>query len=79
VPPHRLYRRDYRAYDRYFHGAFYYAPHRHHHRVYHFPVIVGGYTEYRPYAYCGDAYFAGHYGYAPYDGARGHFGLHFTF
>ena len=78
VAPHYLYRRDYPAYDRYYRGATYYGPHRHSHRIYLFPVIVGGYTEYRPYAYCGDAYFPGH-GYDRYDGAHGHFGLHFNF
>jgi hypothetical protein len=79
VAPHYLYRRDYPAYDHYFRGSAYYAPHRHSHRIYLFPVIVGGYTQYRPYAYCGDGYFPGHYGYDRYDGAHGHFGLHFNF
>ena len=79
VAPHYLYRHDYPAYDRYYRGSVYFGPHRHSHRIYLFPVIVGGYTEYRPYAYCGDAYFPGHYGYDRYDGARGHFGLHFSF
>jgi hypothetical protein len=79
VVPHHLHHRDYRSYDRYYRGPVYYAPHHHQHRVYLFPVIIGGYTEYRPYAYCGEAYFPGHYGYAPYDGAHGHLGLHFSF
>ena len=77
--PHHLYLGDYPAYHRYFHGSAYYPPHRHHHRVYYFPVIVDGYDQYRPYAYCGDAYFPGHYRYGGYDGPRGHLGLHFNF
>lgn len=76
VAPRHLYYRDYPAYDRYYRGSVYYAPHRHSHRIYLFPVIVGGYVEYRPYSYCGDAYFDSAYGY---DGPRGHFGLHFDF
>jgi hypothetical protein len=76
VAPRHLYYRDYPAYDRYYRGPVYYAPHRHQHRVYLFPVIVGGYTEYRPYAYCGDAWYPDHY---RYDGGRGHLSLHFGF
>lgn len=63
VVPERLYYRDYATYDRFYRGSVYYAPHHHSHRVYLFPVIVDGYTEYRPYAYCGDAYFPGQYVY----------------
>ena len=76
VPPH-LYHRDYRTYDRYYRGSTYYAPHRHSHRVYLFPVIVDGYyTEYRPYAYCGEAYYPDQYRYG---GSGGHLGPHFDF
>jgi hypothetical protein len=75
VAPRHLYRQHYRDYDRYYRGSVFYAPHRHSHRVYLFPVIIDGYAEYRPYAYCGDAYYPDHYGY--YDGPR--FGLHFSF
>ena len=74
--PNHLYRRDYGSYDRYYRGSTYYAPHRHSHRIYLFPVIVDGYyTEYQPYAYCGEAYYPDHYR----GGSRGHLGLHFNF
>jgi hypothetical protein len=83
--PRYIYRRSYRDYDRYFRGSVFYAPHHHHHRVYLFPVIIGGYTEYQPYAYCDDAFYPDQYGYG-YDGyydgyhrERGRFGLHFEF
>jgi hypothetical protein len=76
VVPHHLYRRNYGSYERYYRGTAYYAPHRHSHRIYMFPVIVDGYyTDYRPYAYCGEAYYPDHYR----RGSRGHLGLHFEF
>lgn len=76
VVPHHLYRHDYGSYDRYYRGSAYYAPHRHSHRIYMFPVIVDGYyTDYQPYAYCGEAYYPDHYR----GGSRGHLGLQFDF
>jgi hypothetical protein len=47
----------YRDYDRYYHGRVYHRAHRHHHRVYAFPVFVRGAVHYEPYAYCDDAFF----------------------
>lgn len=48
-----------RTYRPYYYGRTYYAPHRHHHVVYRFPVY-GVYEQpvYYPYAYCGDELFA---------------------
>lgn len=40
-------------------GSSYYAPHRHHHVTYHFPIVVGGVVSYRPYVYCDDRLFHG--------------------
>jgi len=79
VPRHLDYY-DYPAYDRYYRGAVYYAPHHHRHRIYLFPVIVDGYVDYVPHAYCGDAYYPAQYppGYG-YDDGRGHLGLHFDY
>lgn len=36
-------------------GDFYFAPHRHRHVVYSFPVVVGGVVTHRPHVYCGGA------------------------
>lgn len=74
--PRRIHRHHYHDYRPYFRGSVFYAPHRHHHRVYAFPVYVDGYLAYPLHTYCGDAYFPGHYGHG---GGRGHFGLHFNF
>jgi hypothetical protein len=70
----------YGDYGRYFRGTVFYAPHHHPHRVFYFPVLVNGYVEYLPHAYCGDAFFPGQYGYGgAYGGARGYFDLHLRF
>jgi hypothetical protein len=76
VVPRHLYHRDYGAYDPYYRGTVWYAPHHHPHRLYYFPVIVGGYTEYRPFAYCGGAFFPEQYGNP---GPRGYFGFQFGY
>jgi hypothetical protein len=77
VVPRHLHHGDYQVYDPYYRGTVYYAPHHHQHRVYLFPVIVDGYTEYRPFAYCAGAYFPGQYGYPT--GPRGYLGFQFGF
>ena len=38
-------------------GRAYYRPHHHYHRIYRFPVVVGGVVTYRPYYYCDDQLF----------------------
>jgi hypothetical protein len=43
-----------RSYADYYEGREYWDPHRHHHSVYSFPVVVEGEVVYRPYHYCGD-------------------------
>ena len=40
-------------------GRAYYRPHHHYHRIYNFPVVVGGVVSYRPYDYCDDRLFVG--------------------
>ena len=44
-------------------GRTYYGPHRHHHVIYRYPVVVGGVVTYRPYSYCNDELWVT--GYAP--------------
>lgn len=39
-------------YSPYFDGRVYYAPHRHHHARYLFPVFLNGAVVYQPYFYC---------------------------
>jgi len=74
--PRHIYRRHYGDYGSYYRGSVFYGPHRHHHRVYYFPVYIDGFVQYQPHAYCGDAFYPDHYGH---DGVRGHLGLHFNF
>ena len=62
-------------YGDYYYGRVYHGGHRHHHRVYRFPVYVEGALAYRPYAYCGDRYYAT--GYFAVDGPR--FSIRFGF
>jgi hypothetical protein len=66
VVPHRLVRRH--VYDPYFSGSVYFAPHRHAHLVYAFPVYTPYGVEYEPSYYCGDHLYVDHpgYGYDPY-------------
>jgi len=40
-------------YSPYFDARVYYAPHRHHHARYLFPVFLNGAVVYQPYLYCG--------------------------
>ena len=57
-------------------GRSYYAPHRHHHVTYSFPVWVDGAVVYRPYVYCDDVLFspAGARFELWYEGGHGHGG-----
>ncbi len=50
--PHRLIENQLHALSHFFLGSFYYPEHHHYHRVYDFPVYVGGRVTYRTYAYC---------------------------
>lgn len=47
------------AFQPYYTGRVYYAPHHHYHAAYSLPVYYGGAVAYRPYAYCGDHLFVG--------------------
>lgn len=49
---------DLHLYNSYHHSRVYYAPHKHYHVIYRFPVYVDYGVEYRPYAYCEDKFFA---------------------
>ena len=61
-------------YRPYYQGRAYYAPHRHHHTVYDFPVrIRSGYVV-RPHYYCGGDLYGGH---VAYRGPRVSFGIRF--
>ena len=50
--PHRIHHRYVRSFRRYFERHEYFAPHRHNHAVYSFPVVVDGYRKGRRYDYC---------------------------
>ena len=45
------------SYRPYFTGRSYYAPHRHYHAAYRFPVYLNGAVVHRSYPYCGDHLF----------------------
>jgi hypothetical protein len=45
------------AFQPYYSGQVYYAPHHHYHAAYNLPVYYGGVVAYRPYSYCGDHLF----------------------
>ena len=45
------------AFQPYYSGRVYYAPHHHYHAAYSLPVYYGGAVAYRPYSYCGDHLF----------------------
>jgi hypothetical protein len=62
VVPHRIARPH--VYDRYFSGRVYFAPHRHAHVVYAFPVYTPYGVEYEPHYYCGPELYVEHPGYA---------------
>jgi hypothetical protein len=60
--PHRIrdhHRSDYRSY---YEGSAYFAPHRHRHSIYQFPVRVDHGWSYREHAYCGDELYLDHVG-----------------
>lgn len=52
VVPRRIVVRETRFYDPYRYGSVWYAPHRHAHVVYRFPVATRYGTIYEPHAYC---------------------------
>jgi hypothetical protein len=56
--PHRIHARHRAHLDVFLGGRNYYAPHRHHHATYRFPVRVAGAVAYRPYVYCDDVLFS---------------------
>lgn len=55
--PERIHDHHRRHLEVFFGGHTYYAPHRHQHVVYRYPVWVGPEVYYRPYTYCGDRLF----------------------
>jgi len=55
--PERIHARHRAHLEAFFGGRSDYAPHRHDHVTYRFPVRVGGHVDYRPYHYCDDALF----------------------
>ena len=55
--PERIHDRHRAHLQVFFGGDAYYAPHRHNHHVYRYPVWVGQQVYYRPYLYCGDRLF----------------------
>ena len=71
--PRILRHEHYSSYSSYYHGQSYYAPHGHHHRIYHFPAWTGSYYRSTPYAYCNGEIF-----YSPQRHHRG-FSFHFGF
>lgn len=56
VAPRHLYVRS--AYEPYFWGRVYSAPHHHHHVVYNFPRYIDDAVVYEPHAYCGEDLYA---------------------
>lgn len=58
VVPRSIHTYRVRSYRPYYYGRVYYAPHRHYHTLYSFPVYGYGEPIYYPYAYCGDSLFA---------------------
>lgn len=55
--PDRIESRHRRHLQVFFGGREYYAPHRHEHVIYRYPVWIGDEVHYRPYRYCGDRLF----------------------
>jgi hypothetical protein len=74
VVPHHVYHGDAWRYRQYYHSSVYYAPHRHAHAQYYFPVYSSTGYAYEPYSYCGSERFDGYVGY---DGPR--VSLHLAF
>jgi len=52
--PEQIERAHQRHLEVFFGGSNYYAPHRHNHLTYNFPVWIDGDVAYRPYSYCND-------------------------
>jgi len=74
--PRRLRVSDHRRYETYSRGSVWYGPHRHYHRVYLFPVLLGDVIAYREHHYCGDALWGGD---RRHGGWRGFLDFHFGF
>ncbi len=73
--PGRIGHKQRREYRRFYRGSFYFAPHRHRHSVYGFPVYSGFGVSYRPYTYCGERPFVG--GFVGFHGPRFGFQIRF--
>lgn len=58
--PRHIHHQKRHVYRPYFEGTVYFAPHRHRHSLYLFPVRIGGAWTYREHSYCGDALFLDH-------------------
>jgi hypothetical protein len=74
--PRHIHHERYREYRPYFDRHVWFAPHRHRHATYYFPVVVDGYRSYRRYDYCDGALFQPR-GSVGYDG--GHWGIRIDF
>jgi hypothetical protein len=57
IVPRHIVRTRVAYYDPWYAGRVWVPAHRHHHRVYDFPVYMSGVMSYRPHAYCGDELF----------------------
>ena len=55
--PRRIHGEHWREIRHTYVGRVYDRPHHHDHRIYSFPVVVGGVVAYRPYDYCDDRLF----------------------
>lgn len=73
--PARIHRREIDLYRPYFRSRTYYAPHRHDHLVYDFPVRTRRGYVYSPHRYCDGRLFTG--GRIEFHGRRVHFGIDF--
>jgi hypothetical protein len=62
VIPHRIPVHRAHVFDPFFHGRVFFAPHRHFHVVYHFPVVTGFGIVYEPFTYCDGVLFAPPFG-----------------
>jgi hypothetical protein len=59
--PARIHRRQVAAYRPYYGGEVFFAPHRHYHAVYYFPVQTRRGIVYRPEFYCGGGRYTGNH------------------
>ena len=58
VVPQRIRGGHVARFESYHSGRIWYAPHRHYHAVYQFPVVAGYGVAYVPHAYCGETLYA---------------------